>query len=81
MLCHMSSNSTKCSLIGQKPTKFRAKAHHVTPWAKARLPIGLTGVHLNLIAMLSRNSISDNNQQACLFTSSLSLFCFQNKRI
>ena len=62
------------------PAIFRTLAHHVqgfnppcyTPRAKARLPIGLTGVHPKLIAMLSRGSLSDNIRQACLFIYSLS---------
>jgi len=49
--------------LGYKPTMFMASAHHVTPWAKARLSIGLAGVQRKLIATLSRGSLSDNNRQ------------------
>ena len=51
MFCHISND----------PTMFRAKTHHDTPRAKARLPIGLAGVHPKLIAMLLRSSLSYNN--------------------
>jgi len=62
-LRHVQGVSPPC--LGRQPPMLY-------PRAKARLSIGLVGVHLKLIAMLSRDLISDNNRQACLPTSSLS---------